>query len=177
MVSFGTISWIMPAADQAFVKKWRGRPSDRSRAEGYRRTDPLELHREMRVAAAQGAHEHRAAFRVDLSRTFGIVLCEPCARCSFLVTFSNGSILRGVFAFLVCLRYRALLYTGEFLGMHERAIPAFVAAWLPNIVFVSAAVLIASSRRSRLRGSAILDHDPRLVAPSARQAWCRRLSS
>ena len=66
----------------------------------------------------------------------------------------TGSILRGVFAFLMCLEYWALLYTGEFLGVHERAIPASVAAWLPNIVFVAAAVLIASSRSSRLRGSA-----------------------
>jgi len=155
LVSFGTISWIMPGANQALREETAWSMEDRGLVpKGIGELTIVDLHREMRIAAARGddtriARRFAWTFHVRLALSSASLVLASL----FLVSFSNGSILRGVFAFLVCFEYWALLYTGEFLGVHERAIPAFVAAWLPNIVFTSAAMLIASSRRSRLRGS------------------------
>ncbi len=156
LVSFGTISWVMPAANQGVREEVAWSMRDRGLVpKGIDELTVLDLRREMMIAAARGddtriARRFAWTFHVRLALSSASLVLAAL----FLVSFSTGSIMRGVFAFLMCLEYWALLYTGEFLGVHERAIPAFVAAWLPNIVFISAAVLIASSRGSRLRGSA-----------------------
>ena len=153
LVSLGTISWMMPAANQALREETAWSMGDR----GLVPTDIGELtlpdlHREMKIAAARGddmrmARRFAWTFHVRLALSFASLVLASL----FLVTFSNGSILRGIFAFLVCFEYWILLYTGEFLGVHEQAIPASLAAWLPNLVFASAAMLVASSPWSRLR--------------------------
>ena len=153
LVSLGTISWMMPAANQALREETAWSMADRGLVpKDIGELTLPELHREMRIAAARGddmriARRFAWTFHVRLALSSASLVLASL----FLVAFSNGSILRGVFAFLVCFEYWILLYTGEFLGVHGHAIPASVAAWLPNIVFVSAAMLIASSRWSRLR--------------------------
>ncbi|HET9467612.1 MAG TPA: LptF/LptG family permease [Vicinamibacterales bacterium] len=69
-----------------------------------------------------------------------------------LVLQPNGRSARGALAFTACLAYWMLMYAGE-LGSRHGYLPVLVGAWLPNVAMVAMAILIVSSRSSRLRDS------------------------
>ena len=60
--------------------------------------------------------------------------------------------LRGLFAFTVCFVYWVLMLVGN-VGSRRGYLPVPIGAWLPNLALIATAMLIVSSRSSRLRGS------------------------
>lgn len=151
LVSFGMISWIVPATSQAARDEMAWSAGDRLVPKGPAELTLVELNREMTTAEVQRHPRIARHFAWTFHMRLALAVASVVLAVLFLVTFSAGSLVRGVFAFLVCFEYWVLLYMGEFLGVYEQAIPAFVAAWLPNIVFASAAALMTALRRSRLR--------------------------
>ncbi len=151
LVSFSMISWIAPATNQATRDETAWIAGDRLVPKGPAELTLVDLNREMKTAAVQGNPRVARYFTWTFHMRLALSAASIVLAVLFLVTFSTGSIVRGVFAFLVCFEYWVLLYMGEFLGVYEQAIPALAAAWLPNIVFASAAALIAALRRSRVR--------------------------
>jgi hypothetical protein len=64
----------------------------------------------------------------------------------------TGALSRGFLALTACFTYWALLYLPEFVPGSEMKVPAVARVWLPDIVLVAIALIVASSR---LRGSVI----------------------
>jgi hypothetical protein len=158
-LSLGILVWAMPAGNQAF----REMTFRELRAGGYE--DPVigpqkgynemalsELRGEIARFTAEGETRlaRLYAFRLHLrmalaAATLALVSLLVAARVSH-----PG--LRGLLAFGACFVYWALIFTGEW-GTRRGYLTPPIGAWLPNLVLSASAIVIASSRSSRLRGS------------------------
>ena len=160
LVSFATMGWIMPAANQA----WR---ESVARTKGI--TLPLrkgaaemtfsELDREAAIAVSAGDTKTAGAYAWSFHLRFALAAASIVLSGLLFATAMRNVTARAVVALLACVSYWVLLYVGEGLAVSTpvappltRAIPAAAGAWLPNIVLGAVALLIASSSSSRLRG-------------------------
>ncbi len=161
IVSFGTIGWIMPAGNQA----WR-----ESIAQETGITVPLvrgpnemsfsELDRQSAVAAAAGNTRTADSYAWSFHLRFALSAASLVLAGLLIAMAIRNPAARALIALLACFTYWVLIFVGEGLAVYSPLAPAFagtipvaVGAWLPNIVFASLAMIIVSSRSSRLRGS------------------------
>lgn len=156
LVSFATMGWIMPPANQAWresVARTKGitLPLEKGAAE----MTFFELDREAAIAVSAGDTKSAGSYawwyhlRFALSAAsivlVGLVFAAPVRHAA----------ARLVVALLACLAYWALMYAGEGLAVYSSAAPstAVLGAWVPNIVLTAVAFVIASSRFSSLRAA------------------------
>ena len=160
LVSFVTLAWVMPVGNQAFRE-------NRARAEGL--SGPLikgfsemslsELNREASIAASAG-NVHRAnRYAWAFHLRFALGAAAIVLACFIIAVSGRRVALRGIEAFVLCFVYWALIFTGEWFSVYRTVLPTFAGAWLPNLVLIATAVVIATSRSSRLRGLVVKASD------------------
>jgi lipopolysaccharide export system permease LptF/LptG-like protein len=158
-LSFVVLAWAMPAANQAFREitfrelTAKGYQDDSGLQKGHNEMTLSELRREEASFAADGEPRQARQFAFAFHLRFALAVGTLALASLLLATPFNHRGLRGLIAFAACFLYLLLLYTGEALAVSGKALPPVAAAWLPNLALVASAIVIASSRSSRLRGS------------------------
>lgn len=158
--SFATLAWVMPASNQAFremtlreeLKASGDVETFKPPPKAYNEMSLTELRREIAQLSARDEPGRARQYAHRFHLRFSLAAATLALAIFLLAAPVNHRALRTLIAFAACLAYWALIYTGEALSVYRPAIPAFVGAWLPNIVFAASAILIVSSRSSRLRG-------------------------
>lgn len=146
-LSFGVLAWMMPAANHAF----REIQFRELRASGYE--GEVELQKgpnEMTLPELRREEAPQFAFTFHLR--FALAVGTLVLACLLLAAPFNHRGVRGLIAFAASLMYLALLYTGEALAVSRNLLPPVAGAWMPNIALIAFAIIVASSRSSRLRG-------------------------
>ena len=158
-LSFGNLAWGVPAGSEAFRHttlrdlRAKGYPAVATEAhKGYSEMTFSELRREAERFRAEG--EPRSARRVAFSFHLRFALAAATLALASLLLAAPVSHRgwRGAFAFGACFTYWILLYLCD-LGSRRGYLPVPIAAWLPNLGLIALAVVVASSRSSRLRDS------------------------
>jgi hypothetical protein len=151
LVSFATLGWVMPAANQAWRESVaRTRGISGSLAKGAAEMTFSELDREVAIAASSGDAMTAGSYAWSFHVRFALATASIVLAGFLFATATRNAASRALVALFACFSYWALLYVGQGLA---GTIPAAAGAWLPNIVLGAAALLIAASRSSRLRGS------------------------
>lgn len=158
--SFATMAWIRPAAHDAFLQTVAKNVSVTvSMTKGPSALTLSELRRQVRSDSQAGRTKsaRKFAFAYHMRWAF------PCATfalalfaLSVLPRRPVGHWILGLAACGACFAYYLLLVAGEIVG-RQGTLPAFVGAWLPNVVFVVASAtllltgtLLQDNRRSRV---------------------------
>ena len=157
--SFVILAWGVPAANEAF----REITFRELRARGYQGpvTGPQKGYSEMTLSELRGEIAHfsaggellsarKSVFRLHLR--FALAAATFALASLLLAAPVNHRGLRGLLAFTVCLVYWMLMFAGD-VGSRRGYLTPPLGAWLPNLVLLSSAIVIASLRSSRLRGS------------------------
>jgi len=158
-LSFGILAWVMPVANQAFREVAIRELADsgyRSRFEperGHNEMTLSELRREEASFAAAGQIRLPRQFNFTFHLRFALAVASLVLASLLLAAPFNHRGLRGLIAFAGSFGYLALLHTGEALAVSRALLPPAAGAWMPNIVIGAFAIVVASSRSSRLRGS------------------------
>ena len=159
LLSFVILAWAMPAGNRAFNEfslrelkflGFEGQTDKRLRGDSEM-TLP-ELRAESVRWSAQGEPNLARQFAFRFHFRFALAVAALALVSVVLASPIDHRAARGVFAFAACLAYWALMYMGELAYRKGYAAPP-LAAWLPNLAFIAVAVVFASSRASRLRGS------------------------
>ncbi len=161
LVSFVTLVWVMPAANQAYRESVaRATGHSGQLIKGASEMTLSELDREVAIAAAAGNPRRADGYAWSFHLRFALSAASVVLAAFLFATAGSGAALRGLLAFAACFAYWALIYVGEGLAVYSPVapavagtIPVFIGAWLPNIVLMASAIVVASSRSSRLRGS------------------------
>ncbi|HEY0284933.1 MAG TPA: LptF/LptG family permease [Vicinamibacterales bacterium] len=161
LISFVTMAWAMPAGNQAFresVMQAEGLAGPLTK--GPSEMTLYELDREAATAAAAGNMRRADGYAWSFHLRFALSAASVVLASFLLATAVRGVATRVLIALMACVAYWALIYVGEGLAVYSPIAPAFAGtissvagAWLPNVVFTAFAIVIASSRSSRLRGS------------------------
>jgi hypothetical protein len=158
VLSFGVLAWAMPAANQAFreiafreltAKGYQG--EDSGLQKGHNEMTLSELRRHEASFAADGEPRQARQFAFTFHLRFALAVGTLALASLLLAAPFNHRGLRGLIAVAACLLYWVLLYTGEALAVSGRMLPPVAAAWMPNVVLITSAILIALS--SSLRSS------------------------
>ena len=168
VMSFGILAWAMPAGNLAFKelslqKRWGNGVYHGAI------TEPWKGHNEMKLSefrhhitrfSERGQPENARKLGFYFHLRFSLAVAVLALTAVLLVVPLNHRGLRGLLAFAAIFVYWALIYAGEALAVYSPVaprvagtVPPFVGAWLPNIVIGAFAIVVASSRSSRLRGS------------------------
>lgn len=165
VLSFGVLAWAMPAANQAFreiafreltAKGYQGEV--RELQKGHNEMTLSELRRQEASFAADGEPRQARQFAFTFHLRFALAVGTLALASLLLAAPFNHRGLRALIAFGACFLYLVLLYTGEALAVSGKALPPVAAAWLPNVVLITSAILIALSSSSRLHGPAEAGH-------------------
>lgn len=158
-LSFGILAWAMPAANQAFreitVRELRasGHQGEIGLQKGHNEMTLSELRREAASFSAAGQTRVPRQFAFTFHLRFALAAATLVLASLLLAAPFNHRGLRGLIAFAASFGYLALLYAGETLAVSRALLPPVAAAWMPNIVLTALAIIVASSRSSRVRGS------------------------
>ena len=159
-VSFGVLTWAMPAANQAFreitVRELtaQGYQDGVSRLEkGHNEMTLSELRRHITSFAADGQPRQARQLAFSFHMRFALAGGALVLTSLLLAAPFNHRGLRALTAFAASFVYLALLYTGETLAVSHALLPPVGAAWMPNILLTASAVVAAAARSSRLRDS------------------------
>ena len=156
-LSLCVLVWAMPAGNQAFrehvfYNEHRGPPSEVVLEKGYNEMTVSELRREIARFTTNGEHGEARLTEFRMHLRIALAGASLALVCVLLAAPVNNRGWRGLLAFAVCFAYWALMFIGE-AGMRRGYLPPSLGAWLPNVVLIVTAIIIASSRSSRLRGS------------------------
>lgn len=159
MLSFAVLAWGMPAANQAFREiafrqvRARGNEGPITLQKGANEMTFSELSREIAVlSAGQSRQARQLAFSFHLR--FSLAVATLAVASVLLAVRARRRWLRVTLAVTTCLVYWMLLYAGDAASLRGY-LPVAVGAWLPNVLLIALAMLIASSSSSRLRGSVV----------------------
>jgi Lipopolysaccharide export system permease LptF/LptG len=160
IVSFGTTGWIMPAGNQAWrevIAQQTGITAPLVR--GPNEMSFAELDRQSAIAAAAGNTRTADSYAWSFHLRFALSAASVVLAGLLIATAIRSAAARALIALLACFTYWVLIFVGEGLAVYSPLAPAFagtipvvVGAWLPNIVIAWLAMIIVSSRSSRLRG-------------------------
>ena len=156
LVSFMTLAWAMPAGNQAYRESVaRAAGHSGPLRKGFSEMTLSELDREAVIAASAGDVHLANQFAWSFHFRFALAAANLVLAGFVVVVGSRRVVLRSIGALVLCLAYWALIFTGEFLSVYRTVVPTFAGAWLPNLVLIATAVVIVSSRSSRLRASVV----------------------
>jgi len=146
--SFGTMAWIRPAANQAFreftfsrIARDRNAPTDTALPRGTNELTLAELRQRM-----DSPHAHH--IDRNIAFTYHMVWALPWATLAlalFALSINSWhirSISLAVIGFSTYLGYYLVLVAGRTYAL-DGTLPAFVAAWLPNIVCAASSAALA----------------------------------
>jgi hypothetical protein len=162
-LSLCVLVWVMPAAHQSFTESALRQARSRG-YDGPARTSFQKGHSQMSVAELRAAVAHFSAdgepriarrYAFGLHQRFSLAAASVAFASMLLVLRADARAVRGGFALVACVIYWVLMFTGEW-GSRRGYLALPLGAWLPNIVLIACAILVAcsrSSRSSRLRGS------------------------
>ena len=168
LFSFVTLAWVMPAGNQAFRQSVaRATGITGQLIKGPNEMTFSELHREAAIAAAAGNVTQASRYAWSFHVRFALPVASIMLAGFLLATSVRRRVMRVFTALLACFAYWALIFVGEELAVfspvalaYAGTTPAVVlGAWLPNVAFASLAMIIVSSRSSRLRGSVVESPD------------------
>jgi hypothetical protein len=156
-VSFCVLVWAMPAGNQAFREfTFRALNKDHQRRvvleKGYNEMTVSELRREIARFTAYGERGEARLTEFRLHLRIALAGASLALVCVLLASPVKNRGWRGLLAFAACSAYWALIFIGQ-AGTRRGYLPPPLGAWVPNIALIVTAILIASSRSSRLRGS------------------------
>jgi hypothetical protein len=155
--SLMSTAWLIPAAGQAWRVAVARQISVTTGAQASLPKGAIELtlsevSEQIALYARDGrakqarrlAHAYHLRWSMPWA-TFALALFALCA----MPRRGVGRSMLGLAAIATCVAYYGLLFVGEGLGQ-QGTLPAFAAAWLPNVVFIagSAALLILAAHRS-----------------------------
>jgi hypothetical protein len=160
VLSFATLVWIMPAANQAYREEW-------ARSEGY--SGPLtkgptemtlsELNHQMTIEGTAGSTKRAQEYEWAFHLRFALSTASVVLAIFVSVISAKRAVLRVALALMACLLYWALIFMGQAVAVYSPVVPRFagivspfIGAWLPNVVLILIALIVASSRSSSLRG-------------------------
>ncbi len=153
-ISFASIVWALPAASQEFTQQAFDTIGNRGTVmKGYGEMTFQEL--EAEIATARAVGNDRGARRVAWHYHLKASLASaPFALALFALAPARRwrKALPVAFILLSPVGYWFLMWLGQWLGI-STSTPPSVGAWLPNIVFATIALLIASSRSAPVRVS------------------------
>ena len=156
LLSFATLVWGLPAGSDAFreIVAESTPPEYRDDFPGAQKGPGEMTLSELRRGAAAVSPQSGLALHYSWQFHLRAALAAASlALAAFLIAVpASTRRARSLFALASCLTYWALLYVGQFATL-TRFVTPMVGAWLPNIVFVAAALLVVSSRSTRLRDS------------------------
>jgi lipopolysaccharide export LptBFGC system permease protein LptF len=157
-LSFGNLAWAMPAANQAFkdmtVRVLRAREYQGA-ITGLKSYDEMtlsELRTESARFLAEGEPSRARQLNFSFHRRLSLAAAALALASVLLTAPMKHRRWRCVFGLAVCCIYWMLMLVGE-LASRRGYLPQPVGAWLPNLVLIASAILVVSSRSSRLRGS------------------------
>ena len=167
--SFGTMAWIRPAANQAFreftfsriARDWNA-STRRPPPKGTNELTLAELRQRM------DSRPHADHIARDIAFTYHMVWALPWATlvlALFALTINRWQIRRislCVIGFSTYLGYYLVLLAGRAYAL-DGTLPAYVAAWLPNIVFAASSAALAKVSSTQTNAglvSAGRDFDP-----------------
>lgn len=161
LISFAILGWVMPAANQAYresIAQTAGFTGQLTK--GPNEMTFSELDREVAIALAAGNVERAGGYAWSFHLRFALSAASVVLAGFVFATAVRAVAMRALIALIACFAYWALIYIGEGLAVYwpiapafAGTIPAFVGAWLPNVALIATAIVIASSRSSRLRSS------------------------
>lgn len=154
IVSFATMAWLMPAANQEFRQQIFAAMGNRGTVmKGYSEMTFQELDAEIATAKAVGSDRgaRRVAWHYHLKASLA---SAPFALALFALAPARRwrKALPLAFILLSPVGYWLLMWLGQWLGI-STSTPPSVGAWLPNIVLATIALLITSSRSAPVRVS------------------------
>jgi lipopolysaccharide export LptBFGC system permease protein LptF len=155
LLSFATLVWGLPAGSDAFRKIVAESTPPEYRDDFPAQKGPGEMTlSELRRGAAAVSPQSGSSLHYSWQFHLRAALAAASlALAAFLIAVpASTRRARGLFALASCLTYWALLYMGQSATL-TRFVTPMVGAWLPNLVFVAAALLVVSTRSSRLRDS------------------------
>ena len=151
VASFATMAWIIPAGNQAFRRTFLGRDAD---SKGPNEMTVGELGQEIDsyTASPMAGSSLVRGLKISYHRRWALSCTSMVFALFALAVVPRRRVGRWVTVvavFGVFFGYYAVLWQARSLGVSGTLSP-FVAAWLPNVVFVlgAAALLTAASRRS-----------------------------
>jgi lipopolysaccharide export LptBFGC system permease protein LptF len=159
-LSFGILAWAMPAGNQAFreniVRGHGAGTLEGTFAEvpkGYNEMSLTELRHEIAHFSAKGEPRRAREYAHHLHLRISLAVATLALGVLMLAAPVNHRGSRGLLALAACFVYWALIFVGESAYRQGYVTPP-TGAWLPNVVLIATAIVIASSRSSRLGGSA-----------------------
>jgi Lipopolysaccharide export system permease LptF/LptG len=163
LFSFVTLAWVMPAGNQAFRQSVAQAAGITGQLiKGPSEMTFSELDREAAIAAAAGNVTQASRYAWSFHLRFALSVASIVLAGFLLATSVRRTVMRVFTALLACFAYWALIFVGQELAVFSPVAPVYagttpavvLGAWLPNIV-LAAAMLLGSSRSSRLRGSGL----------------------
>ena len=159
LVSFVTLAWVMPAGNQAYresIARTAGITGDLIK--GTNEMSLSELDRQAAIASAAGNMKGAGGYAWSFHLRFALSAAS-LVLAGFLLAIAGRSVAtRALISLVACFAYWGLILVGEGVAIYSPVAPAFAeipvaaGAWLPNIVFATTALFMASSSSSRLRG-------------------------
>ena len=155
--SFVILAWGVPAAGDAFREitfrelRASGYQSPVTLQKGYNEMTLSELRSQAAHSAADGEPRRARQIVSSFHFRFSFAAATLALVSVLLAAPLNHRGLRGLLAFAACFVYWVLMFVGE-LGNRAGYLTPPLGAWLPNLVLLLSAIVIACSRRSRLRG-------------------------
>ena len=159
VISFAVLAWVMPAANHAFrTITFRELTISRTHSDvsgprkGHNEMTLSELRRHTAIFAAEGLTRQQRQFAFAFHVRFALAMGTLVLAGLLLAAPFDHRGLRALIAFAASCVYLALLHTGEALAVSGELLPPVAGAWLPNLVLVASAIVIASGS-SRLRAA------------------------
>ena len=160
IVSFVTLVWVMPAGNQAYresIAQTAGITGELIK--GTNEMSLSELDRQAAIASVAGNTRDAGSYAWSFHLRFALSMASLVLVGFLLATAVRSVATRALISLGACIAYWVLIFVGEGAAVYSPiapvlagTIPVAAGAWLPNIVFAAAALIIASSRSSRLRG-------------------------
>jgi lipopolysaccharide export LptBFGC system permease protein LptF len=146
IASFVTLIWAMPAANQEFRQRIFTSIGQRGTVmKGLNEMSLSELNDEIAFAKVRGNEQHarRVAWYYHLKSALA---AASFVLALFAVTVNaRSNMIRRIVVLVSPIAYWLLLWLGESFGIRTST-PAVISAWLPNIVLVASAAIMAASR-------------------------------
>ena len=157
-LSFVILAWGIPASGDVFrtitFRELRARGYEGPTTgleKGYSEMTLVELRRRIAQFSADGEPRIARRYEFAFHLRFALAAATIALVSVLLAAPVSHRGWRGLLAFGACLAYWALMFTGD-VGSRRGYLAPPLGAWLPNLVLIGTAIVIASSRSSRLRG-------------------------